>query len=49
LAGKTLLVLDTVTGSEGERLYAREGWQHPVSNSSASAVKIAWIREIHVK
>jgi len=26
-AGKTLLVLDTVTGSEGERLYAREGWQ----------------------
>lgn len=26
-AGKTLLVLDTVTGSDGERLYAREGWQ----------------------
>ncbi len=26
-AGKTLLVLDTVTGGEGERLYAREGWQ----------------------
>ena len=26
-AGKTLLVLDTVTGSEGERLYARQGWQ----------------------
>jgi GNAT superfamily N-acetyltransferase len=26
-AGKTLLVLDTVTGSEGERLYARKGWK----------------------
>ena len=26
-AGKTLLVLDTVTGSDGERLYARHGWQ----------------------
>ena len=26
-AGKTLLVLDTVTGSDGERLYARNGWQ----------------------
>lgn len=26
-AGKTLLVLDTVTGSDGERLYARRGWQ----------------------
>lgn len=26
-AGKTLLVLDTVTGAEGERLYARHGWQ----------------------
>ncbi|MCM3902457.1 MAG: hypothetical protein ND866_12185, partial [Pyrinomonadaceae bacterium] len=26
-AGKTLLVLDTVTGSDAERLYAREGWQ----------------------
>ncbi len=26
-AGKTLLVLDTVTGGEGERLYARHGWQ----------------------
>jgi GNAT superfamily N-acetyltransferase len=26
-AGKTLLVLDTVTGADGERLYAREGWQ----------------------
>lgn len=25
--GKTLLVLDTVTGSAAERLYAREGWQ----------------------
>ncbi len=25
--GKTLLVLDTVTGAEGERLYARQGWQ----------------------
>jgi GNAT superfamily N-acetyltransferase len=26
-AGKTLLVLDTVTGSDGDRLYARQGWQ----------------------
>jgi GNAT superfamily N-acetyltransferase len=26
-AGKTLLVLDTVTGADGERLYARLGWQ----------------------
>jgi GNAT superfamily N-acetyltransferase len=26
-SGKTLLVLDTVTGSDGERLYARLGWQ----------------------
>jgi GNAT superfamily N-acetyltransferase len=26
-AGKTLLVLDTVTGSDAERLYARHGWQ----------------------
>jgi GNAT superfamily N-acetyltransferase len=26
-AGKTLLVLDTVTGGNGERLYARLGWQ----------------------
>lgn len=26
-AGKTLLVLDTVTGSAAERLYARQGWQ----------------------
>jgi GNAT superfamily N-acetyltransferase len=25
--GKTLLVLDTVTGSDAERLYARTGWQ----------------------
>lgn len=25
--GKTLLVLDTVTGAAGERLYARHGWQ----------------------
>lgn len=25
-AGKTLLVLDTVTGAAGERLYARLGW-----------------------
>lgn len=24
--GRTLLVLDTVTGSDGERLYARAGW-----------------------
>lgn len=26
-AGKTLLVLDTVTGTAAERLYARHGWQ----------------------
>lgn len=26
-AGKTLLVLDTVTGSDAERMYARHGWQ----------------------
>jgi len=26
-AGKTLLVLDTVTGSAGDRLYSRSGWQ----------------------
>jgi len=26
-AGKTLLVLDTVTGGEAERLYARLGWK----------------------
>src|SRR4029079_17727426 len=26
-AGKPLLVLDTVTGADGERLYARHGWQ----------------------
>jgi ribosomal protein S18 acetylase RimI-like enzyme len=26
-AGKTLLVLDTVTGSDAERLYRRQGWQ----------------------
>jgi GNAT superfamily N-acetyltransferase len=26
-AGKTLLVLDTVTGSDGYRLYTRHGWQ----------------------
>jgi GNAT superfamily N-acetyltransferase len=26
-AGRTLLVLDTVTGGDGERLYARHGWQ----------------------
>jgi len=26
LAGKTLLVLDTVTGDAGERLYLRQGW-----------------------
>jgi GNAT superfamily N-acetyltransferase len=25
-AGKTLLLLDTVTGADGERLYARMGW-----------------------
>ena|SRR5437868_6285673 len=27
-SGKTLLVLDTVTGGDAERLYARLGWQH---------------------
>lgn len=26
-AGRTLLVLDTVTGSDAERLYARLGWK----------------------
>jgi GNAT superfamily N-acetyltransferase len=26
-AGKTLLVLDTVTGADAERLYARHGWE----------------------
>jgi GNAT superfamily N-acetyltransferase len=26
-AGKTLLVLDTVTGGDAERLYTRQGWQ----------------------
>jgi len=26
-AGKTLLVLDTVTGGDAERLYSRLGWQ----------------------
>lgn len=26
-AGRTLLVLDTVTGGAAERLYARQGWQ----------------------
>ena len=26
-AGKTLLVLDTATGGDAERLYARLGWQ----------------------
>ena len=26
-AGRTLLVLDTVTGSDAERLYARLGWR----------------------
>jgi GNAT superfamily N-acetyltransferase len=26
-AGRTLLVLDTVTGSDAERLYARQGWR----------------------
>lgn len=26
-AGRTLLVLDTVTGGDGERLYLRQGWQ----------------------
>lgn len=25
--GRTLLVLDTVTGSDAERMYARQGWQ----------------------
>ena len=25
--GRTLLVLDTVTGGDAERLYARGGWQ----------------------
>jgi GNAT superfamily N-acetyltransferase len=25
--GKTVLVLDTVTGGDAERLYARAGWQ----------------------
>jgi GNAT superfamily N-acetyltransferase len=25
--GKTVLVLDTVTGGDAERLYARSGWQ----------------------
>jgi len=25
--GRTLLVLDTVTGGDGDRLYARSGWQ----------------------
>lgn len=27
VAGRTLLVLDTVTGGDAERLYARQGWQ----------------------
>lgn len=27
MAGKSVLVLDTVTGSDGERLYTRLGWQ----------------------
>lgn len=27
-AGKTLLVLDTVTGSDAERLYIEMGWEH---------------------
>jgi GNAT superfamily N-acetyltransferase len=27
-AGKTLLVLDTITGSDAARLYTRLGWQH---------------------
>ena len=27
IAGKTLLVLDTVTGGDADRLYARQGWQ----------------------
>lgn len=26
--GKTVLVLDTVTGGDAQRLYEREGWQH---------------------
>jgi len=26
-AGRTLLILDTVTGADGERLYSRLGWQ----------------------
>ena len=26
-AGKTLLVLDTVTGGDAERMYAQQGWQ----------------------
>jgi GNAT superfamily N-acetyltransferase len=26
-AGKTLLVLDTVTGADAERMYARSGWE----------------------
>jgi len=26
-AGKSLLVLDTVSGSDGDRLYSRNGWQ----------------------
>jgi GNAT superfamily N-acetyltransferase len=26
-AGRTLLVLDTVTGGDAERVYARHGWQ----------------------
>lgn len=26
-AGKTLLVLDTVTGTDAERMYARQGWR----------------------
>lgn len=26
-AGKTLLVLDTVTGGDAERMYTREGWE----------------------
>jgi hypothetical protein len=26
-AGKTVLVLDTVTGGDAERLYQRAGWQ----------------------
>lgn len=26
-SGRTLLVLDTVTGGDAERLYARQGWQ----------------------